>query len=97
MNKEADEHYHNTLLRNFGFLPWKKLIQSRDEMLKKAELFHNKKLQSTYFREWLTYTRSECKRRNQLAVKMYKSLLLRFGWQSWRKVHYTSSRDVEDI
>ncbi|XP_028405674.1 coiled-coil domain-containing protein 191-like isoform X2 [Dendronephthya gigantea] len=85
MNRKADEHYHRMLLRNFGFLPWKKLILIKREMLNNAEVFCNRNLQGSCFRNWLAYTRSECKRRNHLADNLYKSSLVRSGWKSWRK------------
>lgn len=88
MNRKGDEHYHKTLLKNFGFLPWKKLIQTRDEMMNNAEILHKRNLQSACFREWLAYTRSECQRRNQLADDMHKTLLLHSGLQSWKKVKF---------
>ena len=86
MNRKADEHYHKTLLNNFGFQPWKKLIEVRDEMMNNAEMLYNRNLQSACFHEWLAYTKTECQRRNQLADTMYKTVLLRLGWQSWKKV-----------
>ena len=88
MNNKADEHYHKTLLKNCGLLPWKKLIQTRDAMIKNAEIFHKRKIQIKCFREWLVYTRSEYRRRSELADSLYKSLLLRRGWQSWKKVQF---------
>ena len=87
-NRKADEHYHKTLLKNFGFLPWKKLMTIRDEMMNNAELLHKRNLQSACFREWLAYTRSECQRRNHLADGMRRTLLLRSGLQSWKKVKF---------
>lgn len=86
MNRKADEHYHKTIINNFGFQPWKKLIQVRDEMMNNAEMFYKRNLQSACFHEWRAYTKTECQRRNQLADTMYKTALLRFGWQSWKKV-----------
>ena len=86
MNRKADEHYHGMLLKNFGFLPWKKLILLRHEKMNNAKIFCNRRLQNACFRNWLAYTRSECKRRNHLADNMYKSSLVRSGWKSWRKV-----------
>jgi transposase len=88
MNRKADEHYHKTLLKNFGFLPWKKLITTRDELLNNAELWHKRNLQDACFRSWLAHTRSECERRNQLASTMRKTLLLRSALQSWKKVKF---------
>ena len=88
MNKKADEYYHKTLLKNFGFLPWKKLISTRNELMNNAELRHNRNLQNACFRNWLAHTKSECQRRNQLANNMRKTFLLRFGLQSWKKVKF---------
>ena len=88
MNRKGDKHYHKTLLKNFGFLPWKKLIQTRDEMMNNAEILYKRNLQSACFREWLAYTRSACQRRNQLADDMHKTLLLHSGFQSWKKVKF---------
>lgn len=86
LNRKADEHYHKTLLNNFGVQPWKKLIRVREEMMNNAEMLYKRKLQSACFREWLVYTKLESQRRHQLADIMHKTALLRFGWQSWKKV-----------
>lgn len=86
LNKKADENHNKNLLKNYGFLPWRRLIKNREKIMKNADDFYKKNLLKTEFFKWMLHTRNECERRSQLADKMCKTSLLRLGWQSLKKV-----------
>ena len=49
LNKKADENHNKNLLKNYGFLPWRRLIKNREKIMKNADDFYKKNLLKTEF------------------------------------------------
>lgn len=86
LNRKADDHYHRTLVKKYGLVPWRRLLEAMDEMMSRADKFFKNRLLAVSFQEWFKLARTECQLRNELADNLFKRILLCRGWRSWRKV-----------
>ena len=82
----ATQHYASTLLKKFGMLPWRRLVEMTRENMSRATLHHNRVLQSCCFHPWLDFTRAVSEERHEAAESLNKMILLRRTWKQWRKV-----------
>ncbi|XP_039260052.2 uncharacterized protein LOC120336437 isoform X1 [Styela clava] len=83
--KMADNHYTKTLIKNYGFVPWKKLIQSTKSKWEVAVFHHRSILMRKVLFEWKIESERAREEREQKADKLYRLILLRRGMRSWMK------------
>ena len=82
----ATQHYAYTLLKKFGMLPWRRLVEMTRENISRAALHHNRVLLKCCFHPWLEFTRRVNEERLDAAEALCKKILLRRTWRQWRKV-----------
>ena len=82
----ATQHYACTLLKKFGLLPWRRVVETTRENMSRAALHHNKVLLKCCFHPLLEFTRRVNEERLQAAEALCKNILLRRTWRQWRKV-----------
>jgi len=81
----ATQHYACTLLKKFGMLPWRRLVEMTRENMSRAALHHNRVLLECSFHPWLEFTRRVNEERLDAGEALYKKILLRRMWRQWRK------------
>ena len=86
----STQHYAYTLLKKFGLLPWRRLVEIARVNMSRAVLHHNRVLQSCCFHPWLEFTRRVTEERLEAADTLNKRILLRRTWRQWRKVRAAS-------
>lgn len=86
LNSLATEHYCKTLLIKYGMSPWKQLVAMAHQNMSSAVEHHGQALVITCFYPWLQYTRQNKARRMEAADQLYRKIILRRSWRSWRKV-----------
>jgi len=86
----ATQHYAYTLLKKFGMLPWRRVVETTRENMSRAALHHNRVLLKCCFHPWLEFTRRVNEERLEAAEALCKNILLRRTWRQWRKVRAAS-------
>lgn len=81
----ATQHYACTLLKKFGMLPWRRVVETTRENMSRAALHHNRVLLKCCFHPWLKFTRRINEERLEAADTLCKNILLRRTWRQWRK------------
>ena len=82
----ATQHYACTLLKMFGMLPWRRVVETTRENMSRAALHHNRVLLECCFHPWLELTRRVNEERLEAADALCKNILLRRTWRQWKKV-----------
>ncbi|KAK3711749.1 hypothetical protein QZH41_020139, partial [Actinostola sp. cb2023] len=98
LNTKATEHYCRTLLMKNGISPWKQLVAMAHQNMSSAVEHHSQALVITCFYPWLQWTRENHAKKNEAADQLYRRLLVRKSWRSWRKYgqHMTRLEMVAD-
>ncbi|XP_072034407.1 coiled-coil domain-containing protein 191-like [Amphiura filiformis] len=90
-NAKADEHYRLSIIRNYGFKPWKKLVHMSHQNMDKAIDYHSNILLRMCVLPWHQYTQEIKRGKLQVADDQYQYMLVRKCFSYWKKFgHYQS-------
>lgn len=82
----AENHYRLALKKYYGLLPWRKLIQVKQENIEKATLFHNRSVMKQILARWRNNVSDIQLEKVLLAQKLYEKILLRQGMKAFLMV-----------
>ncbi|XP_048588264.1 coiled-coil domain-containing protein 191 isoform X2 [Nematostella vectensis] len=85
LNVKAEQHYCRTLLMKYGLSPWRQLVAMAHQNLSSAIEHHAQALVITCFYPWLQFARENSRRQQEAADQLFRRILLRRSWRSWRK------------
>ena len=85
-NTKAEEHYRQSLMKNYGLRPWKKLVQLSHQNMDVAIDHHSNVLLRECLLPWHQYTQEVKRGKCQVAEDQYQYMLVRRCFNSWKKV-----------
>ncbi|XP_072544994.1 coiled-coil domain-containing protein 191 isoform X2 [Salminus brasiliensis] len=83
--KQAQEHYHRSLLLHRGLAPWKRLLEKSHTNSQKAEDHHSNVLQRRCLLSWLQTAGEALAEKEACSDQLYQCILLKRAFCSWKR------------
>uniref|UniRef100_A0A3B4BL51 Uncharacterized protein n=1 Tax=Periophthalmus magnuspinnatus TaxID=409849 RepID=A0A3B4BL51_9GOBI len=88
----ARQHYHQTLLKQCGLAPWKRLVQLTQANMQLAQNHHDLFLLKQCTLSWQRMARESLSEKEASADQLYQHFLLRRSLGTWKKVSITHTQ-----
>ncbi|XP_078676309.1 coiled-coil domain-containing protein 191-like [Branchiostoma floridae x Branchiostoma belcheri] len=85
LNTRADEHYTNSLLRNRGWGPWRKLVNQSRHNMQVAVAHHTEELLRRCLVPWYDHTQEVLQHKADMATEFCNFITVRRCFRSWRR------------
>jgi hypothetical protein len=85
LSDKADDHCRIFRMRHFGFGPWRKLIERRQQQWIQADEHYHTVVQQRLFCGWRETVQHDAAKKNERADQCYLALLLRRSFSSWQR------------
>eukprot|EP00058_Branchiostoma_floridae_P027974 XP_002613465.1 hypothetical protein BRAFLDRAFT_71932 [Branchiostoma floridae] len=84
-NATADQHYRNSLLRNQGWAPWRRLVNQSRHNMQVAVDHHTEELLRRCLVPWYDYTQEVLQHKADMATEFCNFITVRRCFRSWRR------------